>query len=90
MVLVDSVREVDNRHDGVMEIDAAGTTTWRPVTSDDVPMHAVVRYEDRGRLVSGTAVDVLDAHGRPSLVVRAEDGQHHVAPCTVPLEMRVG
>jgi len=73
-----------------MATEHAGAPRWRSVAPDDVPMHAVVRYEDRGRLVSGTAVDVLDAHGRPSLVVRAEDGQHHVAPRAIPLEMQVG
>ncbi|MEV7933994.1 hypothetical protein [Curtobacterium sp. NPDC089185] len=72
-----------------MQIDATGTMPWRPVTPDDVPMHAVVRYEDRGRSVLGTAVDVLDAHGRPSLIVLDDDGQRHVAPCDATLEMRV-
>ena len=49
----------------------------------------MVRYRDRGRLVAGTAVDVLDTPGRPALIVRADDGQHHVAPRAVALEMQV-
>ena len=83
------MRDVDNLHDEDMEIEATETRQWRPATPNDVPMHAVVRYEDRGRVVCGTAVDVLDASGRPSLIVLDDDGQHHVAPCEVTLEMRV-
>ncbi len=72
-----------------METERTRAPRWRPVPADDVPIHAVVRYRDRGRLVAGTAVDVLDTPGRPALIVRADDGQHHVAPRAVPLEMRV-
>lgn len=73
-----------------METELARPARWRPVTTDDVPMHAVVRFHDRGLLVEGTAVDVLDGNGRPLLVVRAEDGQHHVAPDSCSLEMQEG
>ncbi len=58
------------------------------MSADDVPIHAVVRYRDRGRLVAGTAVDVLHGGRRPALIVRSEDGQHHVAPVSTALEMR--
>lgn len=60
---------------------------WRPVDPDDVPIHAVVRYRDRGRTVAGIAVDVLDAGDHPSLIVRTDDGQHHVATGSFDLEM---
>lgn len=70
-----------------MATNTARPLGWRPVDPDDVPIHAVVRYRDRGRTVAGTAVDVLDAGDRPSLIVRTDDGQHHVAPGSTRLEM---
>lgn len=62
---------------------------WREVPADEVPVNAIVRYDDRGEQLVGTVVDELATPGATALVVLDADGAPRVVPTSARLEMRV-